>query len=50
VIGRIGFFIGMTALALLNLGPMLLILFGLIDLVGALWTTQALRANGQLQF
>ena len=47
--GRIGFFIAMTALALLNLGPMVLILFGVIDLVFALWTAYALRENGQFE-
>jgi hypothetical protein len=48
--GRIGFFIAMTALALLNLGPTACILFGVVDLVFALWTAFALRENGQLEF
>ena len=47
VVGRLLFFIGMTALALLNLGSMMLIAFGLVDLVGAAWTWWALRSQGQ---
>lgn len=47
VIGRVLFFIGMAALALLRLGPASLLLFGTVDLLGALWTAFALRANGQ---
>ena len=47
VVGRIIFFIGMTALALLNLGGPMLIAFGLVDLLGAAWTWWALRSQGQ---
>ncbi|MBL8163910.1 MAG: hypothetical protein JNJ61_18120 [Anaerolineae bacterium] len=50
VIGRTLFFVGMTAFALLNLGPTILIAFGLVDLLAAAWTAYALRANGELKF
>jgi hypothetical protein len=35
----------LSALALTGLGPMVLILFGLVDLLGAAWTAWALRRN-----
>lgn len=50
LIGRALFFVGMTAFALLNLGPTILIAFGLVDLLAALWTAYALRAQGELKF
>jgi hypothetical protein len=45
VYGRVAFFIGLTALALRGLGGPMLIVFGLIDLVGAVWTGLSLRAS-----
>lgn len=50
LIGRALFFVGMTAFALLNLGPTILIAFGLVDLLAAVWTAYALRAQGELKF
>lgn len=43
IFARLGFFAGVTAFALLNLAGPMLILFGVIDLVGAGWTWWALR-------
>jgi hypothetical protein len=45
VAGRLGGFVGFTALALLGFGPPALALFGAVDLGGALWTAWALRAE-----
>jgi hypothetical protein len=47
VVGRVWFFLAMTALALLNLGGPMLIGFGLVDLLAAGWTFMALRAQGE---
>ena len=44
VICRALFFSGLVVFALLGLGSPMLILFGLIDLVGASWTGLTLRA------
>ena len=41
--GRTIVLIGMTALILLKLAPPILILFGLMDAAGAVWTRTALR-------
>ena len=43
IFARLAFFTGITLFALLGLGSLLLILFGLIDLAGATWTWLSLR-------
>ena len=44
IAARLIFFTGVTAFVLLRLANPILIVFGLIDLAGAAWTTWALRA------
>jgi hypothetical protein len=44
VFGRVAFCIGLVTLAFLNVGASTLIVFGLIDLAGAVWTWRSLRA------
>lgn len=44
--GRMAVPIFFILFVLLNLAPVQLILFGLLDLAGALWTWQALRSEG----
>ena len=48
VIARLMFFTGVATLAVLGLAPPLLVLFGVVDLVGAGWTVYALRATKTL--
>lgn len=43
--GRCVIFIGMSLLVLFRLGPPMLLLFGVIDLAGAIWTWTTLRAS-----
>lgn len=43
--GRMAASVAFLALVLLGLGPMQLLLFGLVDLVCALWTRQGLRGS-----
>lgn len=45
VVARALAFVVLCALALLRIGPPQLMLFGVIDLLGALWTWRALRAE-----
>ena len=45
VVARAVAFILLTAFALLQIGPPQLALFGIIDLLGALWTWSALRGE-----
>jgi hypothetical protein len=45
---RGGFVVAIAALVGLSLAPPPMLLFGLIDLVGALWTYAALRSEAQL--
>lgn len=47
VVGRSLFFVGITALVVLDVAPPVLLLFGVIDLLAALWTWWALRAQGK---
>jgi len=47
VIARLIAFVLLTAFALLQVGPPQLILFGVIDLLGALWTWKALRRQAE---
>ncbi len=46
--GRVLFAIGMTGLALLTPNHLPLILFGLVDLLGAIWTWYAQRQEGKI--
>lgn len=43
VVARIFVFVSFTALVLLKFGSPMLVGFGIVDLLGALWTWQALR-------
>ena len=45
VVARVLAFVLLTAFALLQIGPPQLALFGVIDLLGALWTWRALRVE-----
>lgn len=45
VIARVMFFGGVASLVAVGLAPPLLVLFGLVDLLGAGWTIYALRAT-----
>jgi hypothetical protein len=45
VVARVVAFVLLGAFALLQIGPPQLALFGVIDLLGALWTWSALRAE-----
>jgi hypothetical protein len=47
VVVRVIFCIGMVAFALLGFGSFMLAGFGLVDLIFALWTWWALRAQGE---
>ncbi|HUR88645.1 MAG TPA: hypothetical protein VMZ74_06110 [Ramlibacter sp.] len=44
---RVAVFVFLCAFAVTGLGPMVLILFGLVDFAGAMWTAWALRRNSQ---
>ncbi|WP_288381480.1 hypothetical protein [uncultured Massilia sp.] len=44
---RFGVFIALTAFAVLELGSPMLALFGVIDLLGGVWTYLALKADAQ---
>ena len=44
---RIAVLLFLSAFALTGLGPMMLILFGMVDFAGAMWTAWALRRNSQ---
>ena len=46
---RVLVFLSFTTLVLLDVAPPVLALFGLVDLMGALWTALALRADGRAQ-
>lgn len=45
VVARVFAFALLSAFALLQIGPPQLVLFGVIDLLGALWTWRALRVE-----
>jgi hypothetical protein len=47
IYARLIFFTGVTLFALLGWGSPMLIVFGLVDLAGAVWTWLALRAEGK---
>jgi len=44
---RVFAFASLTALALLNIAPLMVAGFGLADLAGAIWTFTALRRSGE---
>jgi len=44
---RFGVFLALSAFAILELGSPMLALFGVIDLLGGLWTWLALKADAQ---
>jgi hypothetical protein len=45
---RIFFFIGMSALVVLGIGPAIFIGLGLVDLVAAIWTWQSMKGEGKI--
>jgi hypothetical protein len=45
VLGRVAFCMGLVTLALFDAGGPMLVLFGSVDLAGALWTGLSLRAE-----
>lgn len=45
VIARVLVFVAFVAFALLQIAPPQLVIFGVVDLLGALWTWKALRAE-----
>ena len=45
VIGRTWFFVASTSIALMGIAPKMLIAFGAIDLITAIWTAIALRSD-----
>ena len=48
VFGRALFFVGATALVIFGIAPVIFIGFGLIDLLGAIWTRQTLKNEQKL--
>ncbi len=46
---RVFFFVAMTALVILQFAPPIFIGLGLVDLLAALWTRQALKSEGHLK-
>ncbi len=44
VVGRLLFFAGASGLVVFGIAPVIFIAFGLIDLIGALWTRQTLNS------